>query len=107
MESAAEWTIGKTAATTSRVTPHCSEMASMSVKQRQLKLWQQNTKATTREDIKRQRNTLLHAMGRKYRDNAEARLDRISAGRQRGVSNKLGGQAFSSLHVRKGVQGHD
>ena len=46
-------------------------------------------------------------MGRKYRDNAEARLDRISAGRQRGVSNILGGQAFSSLHVRKGVQGHD
>ena len=49
LKSAAESTIGKTAATTRRDTPHCSEMAAMSVKQRQLKLWQQNTRnATTR-----------------------------------------------------------
>ena len=45
-----------------------------------LKLWQQNTRnATTREDIKRQRNTILHAMRRKSRDNAEARLYRLAS----------------------------
>ena len=75
-----ESTIGKTVATTMRNTPHCSEMAEMSEKQRQLKLWQQNTRnATTREDIKRQRNTILHAMRRKSRDNAEARLYRLAS----------------------------
>ena len=80
LKSAAESTIGKTVATTMRNTPHCSEMAKMSEKQRQLKLWQQNTRnATTREDIKRQRNTILHAMRRKSRDNAEARLDRLAS----------------------------
>ena len=80
LKSAAESTIGKTVATTRRDTPHCSEMAAMSVKQRQLKLWQQNTRnATTRADIKRQRNTLLHTMRRKSRDNAEARLDRMAS----------------------------
>ena len=80
LKSAAESTIGKTVATTRRNTPHCSEMAEMSEKQRQLKLWQQNTRnATTREDIKRQRNKILHAMRRKSRDNAEARLDRLAS----------------------------
>ena len=80
LKSAAESTIGKTVATTRRNTPHCSEMAEMSEKQRQLKLWQQNTRnATTREDIKRQRNQILHAMRRKSRDNAEARLDRLAS----------------------------
>ena len=80
LKSAAESTIGKTVATTRRDTPHCSEMAAMSEKQRQLKLWQQNTRnSTTRADIKRQRNTLLHAMRRKSRDNAEARLDRMAS----------------------------
>ena len=44
LKSAAESTIGKTVATTRRNTPHCSEMAEMSEKQRQLKLWQQNTR---------------------------------------------------------------
>ena len=80
LKSAAESTIGNTAATTRRDTPHCTEMAAMSVKQRQLKMWQHNTRnATTRDDIKRQRNTLLHAMRRKSRDNAEARLDRMAS----------------------------
>ena len=62
LQSAAETNIGKTAATTKRYTPHCSEMAAMSAKQRQLKLWHQNTRNnTTREDIKRQRNITRHA----------------------------------------------
>ena len=73
LKLAAESTIGKTAATTRRDTPHCSEMAAMSAKQRQLKLWHQNTRnSTTREGIKRQRKTILHDMRRKPRDNAEA-----------------------------------
>ena len=80
MKAAAESTIGLTAPTGRRDTPHCPEMAAMSAEQRKLKLWRQNTRdVNNKAALKLQRNAILHAMRRKARSNAEERLDRMAS----------------------------
>ena len=80
MKEAAESTIGLTALTGRRDTPHRPEMAAMSAEQRKLKLWRQNTRYVNNKAIlKLQRNAILHAMRRKARSNTEERLDRMAS----------------------------
>ena len=80
VKEAAESTIGLTALTGRRDTPHCPEMAAMSAEQRKLKLWRQNTRDVNNKAIlKLQRNAILHAMRRKARWNTEERLDRMAS----------------------------
>ena len=80
VKEAAESTIGLTAPTGRRDTPHCPEMAAMSAEQRKLKLWRQNTRdANNKAILKLQRNAILHAMRRKARSNTEERLDRMAS----------------------------
>ena len=75
VKEAAESTIGLTAPTGRRDTPHCPEMAAMSAEQRKLKLWRQNTHDVNNKAVlKLQRNAILHAMRRKARSNTEERL---------------------------------
>ena len=80
VKAAAVSTIGLTAPTGRRDTPHCPEMAAMSAEQRKLKLWRQNTRdVNNKAALKLQRNAILHAMRRKARSNAEERLDRMAS----------------------------
>ena len=69
LSSAAESTIGRSVP--GRNPPQCQEMAALSEAQRQLRLRIQNTRDhNRRQNLKQQRNRILHALRRKARDNA-------------------------------------
>ena len=78
LKSAADTTIGRTE--TRRNNPHCQEMAAMSETQRMLRLQIHNTRNPTRQqELKQQRNRILHAQRRRARDNASVRLDHLAS----------------------------
>ena len=78
LSSATESTIGRSVP--GRNTPQCQEMAALSEAQRQLRLRIQNTRDhNRRQNLKQQRNRILHALRRKARDNASNRLDHLAS----------------------------
>ena len=74
LKSAAETTIGRSVPRHKK--PHCQDMAAMSETQRKLRLQIINTRNPARkQELKQQRNMILHAQRRRARDNASVRLD--------------------------------
>ena len=78
LKSAAETTIGRTESR--HKNPHCQDIASMSETQRKLRLQINNTRNPARkQELKQQRNRILHAQRRRARDNASVRLDHLAS----------------------------
>ena len=78
LKSAVETTIGRTE--TRRNNPHCQEMAAMSETQRKLRLQIHNTRNSTRQqELKQQRNRILHAQRRWARENVSVILDHLAS----------------------------
>ena len=71
-------TVGRTE--TRRNKSHCQEMAAMSETQRKLRLQIHNTRNPThQQELKQQRNRILHAQRRRARENASVRLDHLAS----------------------------
>ena len=78
LKSAAETTIGRSVPR--HKNPHCQDMASLSETQRKLRLQINNTRNPARkQELKQQRNRILHAQRRRARDNASVRLDHLAS----------------------------
>ena len=78
LKSAAETTIGRTESRNKN--PHCQDIAAMSETQRNLRLQLNNTRnPARRQELKQQRNRILHAQRRSVRDNASVRLDHLAS----------------------------
>ena len=78
LESAAETTIGRSVLR--HKNPHCHDMAALSETQRKLRLQINNTRNPARkQELKQQRNRILHAQRRRARDNASVRLDNLAS----------------------------
>ena len=60
--------------------PHCQDMADISETQRKFRLQINNTRNPARQqELKQQRNMILHAQRRRARDNASVRLDNLAS----------------------------
>ena len=78
LKSAAVTTIGRTESRNKN--PHCQDIAAMSETQRNLRLQLNNTRnPARRQELKQQRNRILHAQRRSARDNASVRLDHLAS----------------------------
>ena len=78
LKSAAETTIGRSVPR--HKNPHCQDMAALSETQRKLRLQTNNTRNPARkQELKQQRNRILHAQRRRARDNASVRLDHLAS----------------------------
>ena len=78
LKSAAETTIGRSVPR--HKNPHCQDMAALSETQRKLRLQINNTRNPARkQELKQQRNRILHAQRRRARDNASVRLDHLAS----------------------------
>ena len=78
LKSAAETTIGHTEPR--QKNPHCQDMAAMSETQHRLRLQINNTRNPARkQELKQQRNRILHVQRRRPRDNASGRLDHLAS----------------------------
>ena len=78
LKSAAETTIGRSVPR--HKNPHCQDMAALSDTQRKLRLQINNTRNPSRkQELKQQRNRILHAQRRRARDNASVRLDHLAS----------------------------
>ena len=78
LKSAAVTTIGRTESRNKN--HHCQDIAAMSETQRNLRLQLNNTKnPARRQELKQQRNRILHAQRRSARDNASVRLDHLAS----------------------------
>ena len=78
LKSAAETTVGRTEPR--HKNPHCQDIAAMSETQRNLRLQLNNTRNhARRQELKQQRNMILHAQRRSARDNASVRLDHLAS----------------------------
>ena len=78
LKSAAETTIGRSVPR--HKNPHCQDMAALSDTQRKLRLQINNTRNPARkQELKQQRNRILHAQRRRARDNASVRLDHLAS----------------------------
>ena len=79
LKSAAETTIGRTEVPRQK-NPHYRDKAAMSETQCKLRLQINNTKNPARkQELKQQRNRILHAQRRRARDNASVRLDHLAS----------------------------
>ena len=78
LKSAAETSIGRSIPR--HKNPHCQDMAAISETQRNLRLQINNTRNPARkQELKQQRNRILHAQRRSARDNASVRLDHLAS----------------------------
>ena len=78
LKSAAETTIGRSIPRHKNL--HCQDMAAMSETQRNLRLQINNTRNPARkQELKQQRNRILHAQRRRACDNASVRLDHLAS----------------------------
>ena len=78
LKLAAETTIGRTEPR--QKNPHCQDMATMSETQRKLRLQINNTRNPARkQELKQQRNSILHAQRRRARDNVSVKLDHLAS----------------------------
>ena len=78
LKSAAETTIGRSVPR--HKNPHCQGMAALSETQRKLRLQINNTRNPARkQELKQQRNRILHAQCRRAYDNPSVILDRLAS----------------------------
>ena len=78
LKSAAVTTIGRTESINKN--PHCQDIVAMSETQRNLRLQLNNTRnPARRQELKQQRNRILHAQRRSARDNESVRLDHLAS----------------------------